>query len=496
MNSNQVDIAKDFAANLLDNRVVVEERKGQQKDQEFNMMMDHQVRKREQSNQELKSVDTQQQMRKEQRESDAQKQQDTRVTHQNENKQRDVATKLAKTDKQKAEQKEQATEVRQAINKEMKKEEAIANEVASQVSNAVVAENDDDQEEVVDNLELLNFLYINNLLISESDTKKMEDPSGELSMSELQIATQGSVEDVLTIMDTDVNHSVTTTAVAAEPIAIEVDVINDAELKTTDNMINQLDDQVDVGDNNRYQDLLREIHYAANQDSKLISERSEAMRQTVAERIVLRRQTQDADYQLNKTDLNIGNHNIVTEDRGIKVDGLNLANQQSHFSDQFSSNHDRMTHQLMNDAAQKIDKVSGTQRNYEIRPVHYQVQEAIKVGIREDKNHMTIRLDPPEWGSIKIVLDHKNGDLNINLTTGQEFVKLSLDRNMQELREGLKQLDIQLGSLDVQVDLSSGKQHQENDEYPNAVTPMLFAENKEMQRKRKVKSDAIVDDIV
>lgn len=507
MNSNQVDVAKDFVANLLDNRIVVDDRQMLQKNHEFNMVMDHHVRKSELNVNSLKSNKSEaQQVGKDQCDRGEQKSQNVKMSQKIEAKQKDDTEKSTHHENQISKQCDDKT----VLHQEMKKENETTDETTDETIDETIDETQDDTKEnidIADNPKSLEFLYMNNLLAMDINQNHPNDqPYVEIKLDdhqdpntlEVRNIPDSSIHDVaeLLSLETDSMNEVNEVMDNAMDNAIVQESLDTTSRDVDHPMINQLDDQNAVTENNRYRDLLSEIHYAAVHDNEQTLSRADAIRQAVVDRQVFNKSTLDSDYKVDKNDFNRMDHQVGLVDREIKLNQLNVANQNGQTSNNFNSSHEQFTYQLMHDVSKKMDKVSTAQRNFEIRPVYYQVQEAIKVGVREEKNHLTIKLDPPEWGAIKIVLSQKNGDLNINLTTGQDFVKTALDRNMQELREGLKQLDIHLGSLDVQVDFSSGQQRQGAADDPNLGAPTLFTETKESPRKRQTKSNAIVDDLV
>lgn len=93
------------------------------------------------------------------------------------------------------------------------------------------------------------------------------------------------------------------------------------------------------------------------------------------------------------------------------------------------------------------------------------------VGLRNSS--MTIRLDPPELGSMKLDAQLRNDVLTVKIQASSEAAKSMLESRVNELRIALERHGITIDRIDIEVRPQTGSQSSQNDEqrYQNNQNP-------------------------
>jgi flagellar hook-length control protein FliK len=91
------------------------------------------------------------------------------------------------------------------------------------------------------------------------------------------------------------------------------------------------------------------------------------------------------------------------------------------------------------------------------------LRDSVELQLRQQVQSATIRLDPPELGSLEILLSHESGRLNVQISAAQGDVARLLQQTSERLRQELVgqnflQVNVQVGS-DAQSG-QHGQQHQ------------------------------------
>jgi flagellar hook-length control protein FliK len=103
----------------------------------------------------------------------------------------------------------------------------------------------------------------------------------------------------------------------------------------------------------------------------------------------------------------------------------------------------------------------GTSFDTQLKAAESQVVNQVSVrlftGVRQGSGDMTIQINPPELGSVKVKIISDQGGLNIHLHPQNQQVAAILERNLPALHQSLADQGIDIAGLDVSVD-SGGDQ--------------------------------------
>jgi flagellar hook-length control protein FliK len=90
-----------------------------------------------------------------------------------------------------------------------------------------------------------------------------------------------------------------------------------------------------------------------------------------------------------------------------------------------------------------------------------QVVKDVRMNLKNDGTHITMRLDPPELGALKVEIVSQAGSITANLQAGNDVVKGLLETNLPMLKESLAQAGIKVDSFNVSsgADFSQFNQH-------------------------------------
>jgi flagellar hook-length control protein FliK len=120
------------------------------------------------------------------------------------------------------------------------------------------------------------------------------------------------------------------------------------------------------------------------------------------------------------------------------------------------------------------------------------LRENVDLQIQQKTQSATIRLDPPELGSMEIMLSHESGRLNVHLTAANVDVARLLQQTSDRLRQEL--VGQHFVQVNVQVGADSGGQQGQQrqraalagEELPLAARPHEQEQNRESGRPRDV----------
>lgn len=90
------------------------------------------------------------------------------------------------------------------------------------------------------------------------------------------------------------------------------------------------------------------------------------------------------------------------------------------------------------------------------------LRETVEVQVQQRFQQATIRLDPPELGSLEIFISHESGRLSVHLAAAQSDVARLLNATSERLRQEL----LEQNSLQVSVQVSSDSQGRQSREQP------------------------------
>ena len=79
------------------------------------------------------------------------------------------------------------------------------------------------------------------------------------------------------------------------------------------------------------------------------------------------------------------------------------------------------------------------------------LRETVEVQVQQRFQQATIRLDPPELGSLEIFISHENGRLSVHISAAQTDVVRLIAATSERLRQEL----VEQNTLQVQVQVSS-----------------------------------------
>lgn len=87
------------------------------------------------------------------------------------------------------------------------------------------------------------------------------------------------------------------------------------------------------------------------------------------------------------------------------------------------------------------------------------LRDNVQVQIQQRIQHATIRLDPPELGSLEIYLSHEAGRLNVHITASQTDVARLIQQTSDRLRHELAGPQFTQVNVQASADGQSGQQH-------------------------------------
>ncbi|MNJ21562.1 Flagellar hook-length control protein FliK [compost metagenome] len=102
------------------------------------------------------------------------------------------------------------------------------------------------------------------------------------------------------------------------------------------------------------------------------------------------------------------------------------------------------------------------------------LRETVEVQVQQRLQQATIRLDPPELGSLEIFISHESGRLSVHLSAAQSDVVRLLNATSERLRQDL----LEHNSLQVSVQVSSdsqGRHSREQSRQSQHETPIAAA---------------------
>jgi flagellar hook-length control protein FliK len=123
------------------------------------------------------------------------------------------------------------------------------------------------------------------------------------------------------------------------------------------------------------------------------------------------------------------------------------------------------------------------------------LRENVDLQIQQKIQSATIRLDPPELGSMEIMLSHESGRLNVHLTAANADVARLLQQSSDRLRQELVgqhfvQVNVQVGADSGGQRGQQGQQRQRaalaGEELPLAARPHEQEQSRESGRPRDV----------
>ncbi|MET3054451.1 flagellar hook-length control protein FliK [Pseudomonas alkylphenolica] len=120
------------------------------------------------------------------------------------------------------------------------------------------------------------------------------------------------------------------------------------------------------------------------------------------------------------------------------------------------------------------------------------LRETVEVQVQQRLQQATIRLDPPELGSLEIFISHESGRLSVHLSAAQSDVVRLLNATSERLRQDL----LEHNSLQVSVQVSSDSQGRQSREQPRQSqheTPIAVANAEEQASSARHRpSDVLV----
>lgn len=107
------------------------------------------------------------------------------------------------------------------------------------------------------------------------------------------------------------------------------------------------------------------------------------------------------------------------------------------------------------------------------------LRETVELQLQQRVQHTTIRLDPPELGSLEIFLSHESGRLSVHISAAQGDVARMLQQTSERLRHELVGQNFMQVSVQVSSDGQSGQSHERQ------ARPRLFDEEAVMANSLK-----------
>ncbi|MCY1282742.1 Flagellar hook-length control protein FliK [compost metagenome] len=87
------------------------------------------------------------------------------------------------------------------------------------------------------------------------------------------------------------------------------------------------------------------------------------------------------------------------------------------------------------------------------------LRDSVELQMRHNVQNASIRLDPPELGSLEIYLSHESGRLNVQISAAQGDVARLLQQTSERLRQELVGQNFVQVDVQVAADGQSGRQH-------------------------------------
>lgn len=87
------------------------------------------------------------------------------------------------------------------------------------------------------------------------------------------------------------------------------------------------------------------------------------------------------------------------------------------------------------------------------------LRDTVELQVQQRVQNASIRLDPPELGSLEIYLSHESGRLNVQISAAQSDVARLLNQTSERLRQELVGQNFLQVSVQVSADGQSGQQH-------------------------------------
>ncbi|MDH0099320.1 flagellar hook-length control protein FliK, partial [Pseudomonas sp. GD04158] len=91
----------------------------------------------------------------------------------------------------------------------------------------------------------------------------------------------------------------------------------------------------------------------------------------------------------------------------------------------------------------------------------HSLREQVELQINQRIQNATIRLDPPELGSLEIFLSHESGRLNVQLSAANGEVARLLQQTSERLRQELVGQNFVQVNVQVSADAQGGRQQQQ-----------------------------------
>lgn len=109
-------------------------------------------------------------------------------------------------------------------------------------------------------------------------------------------------------------------------------------------------------------------------------------------------------------------------------------------------------------AVERAIKLQGPEAKWGEQMLHA-LRDNVELQVQQRVQSTTIRLDPPELGSLEIFLSHESGRLNVQITASQADVARLLQSTSERLRQELVGQNFMHVNVGVATDSQSGQQH-------------------------------------
>ncbi|HWV09844.1 MAG TPA: flagellar hook-length control protein FliK, partial [Pseudomonas sp.] len=110
-------------------------------------------------------------------------------------------------------------------------------------------------------------------------------------------------------------------------------------------------------------------------------------------------------------------------------------------------------------------KLQGPEHKWGEQMLHA-LRENVEMQVQQRMQSATIRLDPPELGSLEIFLSHESGRLSVQISAAQADVARLLQSTSERLRQELVGQNFMQVSVGVSSDGQSGQQHARQERTP------------------------------
>ncbi|MDH1264446.1 flagellar hook-length control protein FliK [Pseudomonas sp. GD03944] len=110
-------------------------------------------------------------------------------------------------------------------------------------------------------------------------------------------------------------------------------------------------------------------------------------------------------------------------------------------------------------------KLQGPEHKWGEQMLHA-LRENVEMQVQQRMQSATIRLDPPELGSMEIFLSHESGRLSVQISAAQADVARLLQSTSERLRQELVGQNFMQVSVGVSSDGQSGQQHARQERTP------------------------------